>query len=41
MNKLPSFTHNNVKSFKFNTEQYITLEIEYNRYTIYKEFIKN
>lgn len=40
-NKLPSFKKNDVKSFKFNKEQYITLEIEYNRYTIYKELIKN
>ena len=40
-NILPSFKQNDVKSFKFNTEQYITLEIEYNRYIIYKELIKN
>lgn len=41
MNKLPVFKQNDVKSFKFNIEQYISLEIEYNRYTIYKELIKN
>ena len=41
MNILPSFKKNDVKSFKFNTQQYISLEIEYNRYTIYKELIKN
>ena len=41
MNKLHIFKHNDVKSFKFNTEQYINLEIEYNRYTIYKELIRH
>ena len=41
MNKLHIFKLNDVKSFKFNTEQYINLEIEYNRYIIYKELVKN
>lgn len=41
MNKLSNFIQNNIKSFKFNIEQYITLETEYNRYIIYKELIKN
>lgn len=41
MNKLHIFKQNDVKSFKFNTEQYINLEIEYNRYIIYKELVKH
>jgi hypothetical protein len=41
MNKLPIFKENNVKSFKFTLEQYVNLEIEFNRYTIYKEMITN
>jgi hypothetical protein len=41
MNKLHIFKQNDVKSFKFNTEQYINLEIEYNRYIVYKELVKH
>ena len=40
MNKLPIFTHNETKSFKFTNEQYYYLELEYNRYVIYKSLIK-
>lgn len=35
------FKHNDFKSFKFTIEQYVQLEIEYSRYIIYKELIKN
>ena len=40
MNKLPIFTHNETKSFRFTNEQYYYLELEYNRYVIYKSLIK-
>ena len=40
MEKLPIFKPNDVKSFKFSIEQYINLEIEYNRYTLYKDLVK-
>jgi len=39
--KLIYFNVNEIKKFKFTKEQYIYLEIEYNRYTIYKSLIKN
>ena len=39
--KLPIFSPNEVKHFRFTPEQYIYLDIEYNRYTIYKEWVKN
>lgn len=38
--KLPLFNTNDVKYFKFTPEQYILLEMEYNRYIIYKELVK-
>lgn len=41
MSKLPIFKENDVKSFKFTIDQYVNLEIEFNRYFIYKEMIKN
>ena len=40
MNKLPVFTHNETKTFRFTNEQYYYLELEYNRYIIYKSLIK-
>ena len=40
MNKLPLFTKNETKTFRFTNEQYYYLEIEYNRYIIYKSLIK-
>ena len=40
MNNLPTFIHNETKTFKFTNEQYYYLEIEYNRYLIYKSLIK-
>ena len=40
MNKLPLFTQNETKSFRFTNEQYYYLELEYNRYIIYKSLIK-
>ena len=40
MSKLPTFKINDVKQFKFSIEQYINLEIEYIRYIIYKELVK-
>ena len=40
MNKLPLFTKNETKTFKFTNEQYYYLELEYNRYIIYKSLIK-
>ena len=39
--KLPIFSPNQTKNFRFTSEQYILLEMEYNRYTIYKELVKN
>ena len=41
MEKLPIFQSNEVKNFKFSIEQYVYLEMEYNRFTIYKEIVKN
>jgi hypothetical protein len=38
--KLPVFHHNELKHYRFNIEQYIALEIEYNRYIIYKDIVK-
>ena len=40
MNKLPLFNLNECKQFKFTNQQYNNLEIEYNRYNIYKNLIK-
>ena len=40
MNKLPIFINNESKTFKFTNEQYHILELEYNRYIIYKSLIK-
>ena len=40
MNTLPVFKNNETKTFKFTNEQYYNLEIEYNRYIIYKSLIK-
>ena len=39
-NILPIFKHNETKTFKFTNVQYISLELEYNRYIIYKSLIK-
>jgi hypothetical protein len=39
--KLPIFSPNEVKNFRFTPEQYILLEIEYNRYVIYKDLVKS
>jgi hypothetical protein len=39
--KLIYFNENEIKKFNFTQEQYIHLEIEYNRYTIYNSLIKN
>jgi len=41
VNRLPIFNPNEIKYFKFTPEQYIHLEMEYNRYLIYKECVKN
>ena len=35
------FKHNEFKTFTFSIDQYVNLEIEYNRYIIYKELIKS
>ena len=40
MNKLPLFTKNETKTFRFTNDQYYYLEVEYNRYVIYKSLIK-
>ena len=39
--KLPIFSPNQTKNFRFTSEQYILLEMEYNRYIIYKELVKS
>ena len=39
--KSSNFTINEIKKFSFTQEQYIYLEIEYNRYKIYIKLIKN
>lgn len=39
--KLPIFSPNEIKHFRFTPEQYILLEMEYNRYIIYKEWVKS
>jgi hypothetical protein len=39
--KLPIFSPNEIKHFRFTPEQYILLEMEYNRYTIYKDLVKS
>jgi hypothetical protein len=39
-NNLPTFINNETKTFKFTNEQYYNLELEYNRYIIYKSLIK-
>jgi hypothetical protein len=39
--KLPVFIPNEIKHFRFTPEQYILLEMEYNRYTIYKDLVKS
>jgi len=39
--KLPIFSPNETKHFRFTPEQYILLEMEYNRYIIYKELVKS
>jgi len=39
--KLPVFQANELKHFRFSIEQYCQLEIEYNRYMIYKDIIKS
>lgn len=41
MDKLYFFKPNESKSFKFTLDQYVNLEKEYIRYTIYKELTKN
>lgn len=41
VSKLPIFKPNEIKHFKFTPEQYILLEMEHNRYTIYKELVKS
>ena len=41
MERLPNFKLNEVKSFKFTNDQYINLEIEYNRYTLFKDMKKS
>jgi len=40
MNKLVVFYNAETKHFKFTPEQYYNLELEYNRYSIYKSLIK-
>lgn len=40
-NRLPIFKPNELKYFRFTPDQYILLEIEFNRYTIYKEINKS
>ena len=32
---------NETKHFRFTQEQYILLEMEYNRYSVYKEWVKS
>jgi len=39
--KLPIFSPNEVKNFRFTPEQYMLLELEYNRYIIYKDLVKS
>lgn len=39
--KLPIFSPNEIKHFRFTPEQYIHLEMEYTRYIIYKEWVKS
>mgnify|MGYP003329495297 CR=1 FL=1 len=39
--KLPIFTPNKMQNFRFTPEQYILLEMEYNRYTVYKDLVKS
>ena len=39
--KLPIFSPNETKHFRFTQEQYILLEMEYNRYSVYKEWVKS
>jgi hypothetical protein len=39
--KLPIFSPNETKHFRFTPEQYILLEMEYNRYSVYKEWVKS
>jgi len=41
MEKLHIFKPNEIRNYKFTTEQYINLEMEYNRYIMYKNMIKN
>lgn len=38
---LPNFEHNEFKNFNFTPEQYLQLEIEYIRFLLYKEMMKN
>lgn len=38
--KLPVFQQNELKHYRFSNEQYMALEIEYNRYLIYKDIVK-
>lgn len=39
--RLPIFIPNEIKTFRFTIDQYVQLEMEYNRYMIYKETVKN
>ena len=39
--KLPIFSPNEIKHFRFTPDQYTLLEMEYNRYIIYKEWVKS
>ena len=39
-NNLPIFTNNETKTFKFTNDQYYNLELEYNRYNVYKSLNK-
>ena len=41
MSKLTCFKQNEFKTFTFSIDQYVNLEIEYNRYIIYKELLKS
>jgi len=41
MEKLHIFKPNEIRNYKFTTEQYINLEMEYNRYMMYKNMNKN
>lgn len=41
VNSMTVFEHNEFKSFNFTPEQYLQLEIEYTRFLLYKDLMKN